>query len=59
MIEMAQWCTLCNAAPSEGMLKIENPFDPNGEPVDLQACTKCVMSLNWEDGIVKKDNDHA
>jgi methylaspartate ammonia-lyase len=41
------------------MLKIENPFDPNGEPVDLEACTKCVEELNWEGGKVKKVNDHA
>lgn len=58
-MEFVQWCAICNAAPSDGMLKIENPFDPNGEPIDLEACTKCVESLNWEGGKVKKENDHA
>jgi methylaspartate ammonia-lyase len=59
MIEMAQWCSICNAAPSDGTLKIENPFDSQGEPVDIEACLKCVESLDWEGGKVKKENDHA
>jgi hypothetical protein len=58
-MQMVQWCALCNAAPSDGTLKIENPFDPNGEPIDLEACAKCVEELPWEGGKVKKENDHA
>jgi len=58
-MEITQWCAICNAAPSDGTLKIENPFEPNGQPIDLEACTKCVYSLNWEGGTVKKENDHV
>lgn len=52
MIEMAQWCNLCNAHPSDGLLTVENPFEPNGEPVKLEACQSCVEDLPWKDGMV-------
>lgn len=56
---MVQWCAICNAAPSDGQLTIENPIDPDDGPMEIEACTKCVYSLDWEGGIVKKVNDHA
>lgn len=56
---MVQWCNICNAAPSEGQLTIENPVDAKLEPVVIEACTSCVYNLDWEGGIVKKVNDHA
>ena len=51
-MELVQWCNICNAAPSDGVLKVENPFDPKGEPLDLEACIKCVEKLPWEGGKV-------
>lgn len=58
-MDLVQWCAICNSRPGDGTLKIENPFDKDGPPVDLEACVQCVEKLHWEAGIVKKENDHA
>ena len=55
---MTYWCTICNSAPSDGQLTIENPIDAQAEPLVIEACKSCVYSLDWEGGIVKKENDH-
>lgn len=55
---MTQWCTICNAAPSDGILTIESPFD-EGHTMTIEACQDCVNKLPWEGGIVKKENDHV
>lgn len=56
---MTFWCSICNSAPSDGQLTIENPVNPGGTPVVIEACQSCVDKLDWEGGIVKKENDHA
>jgi hypothetical protein len=59
-VQIAQWCSICNARPSDGKLTVENPIEPNGEPVEIEACEDCVFKLDWKGGIVmKKENDHV
>lgn len=57
MEHIIYWCSLCNARPSDGQLTVEDPITK--EPLTIQACEICVNELDWEDGIVKKGNDHA
>ena len=58
-MEITQWCQICQSHPSDGQLTVENPIDANLEPVEIEACTDCVMKLSWKGGIiVKKENDH-
>lgn len=46
-MDIQQWCNICNAAPSEGTLKIENPFDSTAEPIDLECCEECMKKQDW------------
>lgn len=45
---ITQWCSLCNSAPADGTLIIEDPVTK--DPVPLPACKKCVDDIpeeNW------------
>jgi hypothetical protein len=46
-MDLVQWCGICNARPSDGQLTIENPIEPDGEPVEIEACRQCVYRLDW------------
>lgn len=51
MIDFVQWCAICNAAPAEGTLTVED----EGDVFDLQTCKSCVAKIaqhqevpNWK-----------
>lgn len=46
-MDIVQWCSICSAAPSDGILKIENPFDLTGDPIDLECCEECMRKQDW------------
>lgn len=41
------WCSLCNSAPSQGILKALD----NGHEIELNACQSCVDKIKPEDWI--------
>lgn len=45
-MDMTFWCSLCNAAPSEGVLTVEDPVTKM--PIELNACQACVDKLDWK-----------
>lgn len=44
-IDVVQWCNICNAAPSEGVLTV---LDEEDNELKLDACERCVATIPKE-----------
>jgi hypothetical protein len=52
---VVEWCNLCNARPSDGVLTILDP--ETNKPLDVQSCVFCVAAIPKEDWMLNDWKD--